>query len=469
MDLGVVGLHGVGDLLEHGRLARLGRRHDHPPLTLADGGDQVDDAGRHVGGVARDLEAHLLVGEQRRQVLEAGPLARFVGSQPADRVDAQQRRVLLVAAGRPAGALDVVALAQGEAPHLADRHVDVPRARKEAGRAQEAEALVAQIQEALHGHRLTLELHLLALALALQVALAPVPVPAPAPAPPPVPGLARPALESSRPPLAPVAVAAPLLLRVAGRRRRGRRGSPGPAPVGCGRGGARSRVLPRAGGVRRSGGGVRARRGRGRIGRLRRLVGRVAVGDSSDLRHLGLGGTRPAPSSTGLGLRFTCRRSVVARLPHVHAGGAEDGVDEVGLLRPGPRLQAHGVGDGVKLVTLLVLENRALELLLTAHRSPRLLRDRNLIRRWLEEIVSIHPAGVRSGIHPARRTLSLTAPGTRRACLQGWGSRYDQLKDEIKHSPGDGFRGVGQIGTHCEALTNLGDAPPVASTRTSSG
>ena len=49
----------------------------------------------------------LLVGEERGQVLEAGPVAGLVGVDARDRVDAQQGRVLLVVRGRPAGALDV--------------------------------------------------------------------------------------------------------------------------------------------------------------------------------------------------------------------------------------------------------------------------------------------------------------------------------------------------------------------------
>ena len=39
------------------------------PLPIGD--DEVDDPGRHVRRVARVLEVQLLVGEQRREVLEA--------------------------------------------------------------------------------------------------------------------------------------------------------------------------------------------------------------------------------------------------------------------------------------------------------------------------------------------------------------------------------------------------------------
>ena len=60
-------------------------------------------ARRHVGRVVGDLHAQLLIGEQRGQVFEARTTGRLVGRPAVDRIDAQQRRVLLVAtAGRDA-------------------------------------------------------------------------------------------------------------------------------------------------------------------------------------------------------------------------------------------------------------------------------------------------------------------------------------------------------------------------------
>ena len=113
------------------------------------GRDQVDDPRRHVGRVVGQLQLELLVGEQRREVLEAAPVAGLLGVLAVDRVDAQQRRVLLVAAGGPAGALEVVALAQAELADLLDRHVHVVLRRQVALHAEEAVALVAQVEEAL--------------------------------------------------------------------------------------------------------------------------------------------------------------------------------------------------------------------------------------------------------------------------------------------------------------------------------
>jgi hypothetical protein len=47
----------------------------------------------------------------------------------------------------------------------------------------------------------------------------------------------------------------------------------------------------------------------------------------------------------------------------------QDLIDYVGLLRPGGGFQRHGLGDGVELIALLALEDRALELL-SAHLLP---------------------------------------------------------------------------------------------------
>src|SRR5207248_7175791 len=128
---------------------------------------EIDDAGHHVVGVARHLEAQLLVGEQRRQVLEAWAGPSLVGRHAVDGVDAQQSRILLAAARRPAGAADVVALPQGEASHLAERDVYVLAAGEIAARTQEAVALVAQVEQALDRNGLALELRL-AIALVLR-------------------------------------------------------------------------------------------------------------------------------------------------------------------------------------------------------------------------------------------------------------------------------------------------------------
>src|SRR5581483_6004503 len=298
--------------------------------------DEVDDAGRHVGRVARHLEAELLVGEQRGEVLEPGPHARLVGRHAADRVDTQQGGVLLVVAGGTAGALDVVALAQGEAAHLADRDVDVAPARQVAVGAQEAESLVAQIEQA--GHRDGLALVLLLLPAALQVATA---------------------TASSTATTAALTVAA------------------APAPVAA---------------VARLGAEVLLALVLGLVLLLRRRRGRHVSGLDLDLGVLDFGsrlddgfdfGSVLGVVAVGLwsgagGPLLRGRVAVVVagrrRAGRRHAGGLEDLVDQVGLLGAAARLEAHRVGDGMEFVALLAFQYRAFELCLRAHAEPRLLR-----------------------------------------------------------------------------------------------
>ncbi len=157
MDLGVVGLDRLGDLLHDRGLARFRRGHDEASLTLADGRDQVHDPRRHVGRVTGHLERETLIGEQRGEVLEAGALLGLFGIDPVDGLDAEQGRVLLVPSGRAGGAGEAVTLAQRELPRLLDRDVDVVLAGKVALEAQEAVALVTEVEEALHLNRFALE------------------------------------------------------------------------------------------------------------------------------------------------------------------------------------------------------------------------------------------------------------------------------------------------------------------------
>ena len=76
-----------------------------------------------------------------------GAVARLVGIEPEIVSIRMQRRVLLVAARGTEGALEGVALAKGEVPRLADRDVDVLVGREVALAAQEAVALVAQVEK----------------------------------------------------------------------------------------------------------------------------------------------------------------------------------------------------------------------------------------------------------------------------------------------------------------------------------
>ena len=98
-------------------------------------------------GSSGGLEAQLLVREQRSEVLELGTQPRLLGILAVHQVDAEQRGVALVAAGRAAGAREVVALAEAELPRLLDRDVHVVAARQVAVDAKEPVALVAQVEQ----------------------------------------------------------------------------------------------------------------------------------------------------------------------------------------------------------------------------------------------------------------------------------------------------------------------------------
>ena len=156
--LGVVALDRVDELLEDRGLARLRRRHDEAALALADRRDQVDDPAGHLAAARRAARGAASIGEQRREVLEPRAVAGVVGRQAVDVVDPQQRGVLLVARLRARRAGDEVALAQREAPHLRRRHVDVLLRGQVAVAAEEAVALVAEVEQALHLDRLALVL-----------------------------------------------------------------------------------------------------------------------------------------------------------------------------------------------------------------------------------------------------------------------------------------------------------------------
>ena len=146
--LGVVALDRVHDLLDDRRLARLRRRHDHAALALADRRDEIDDAAGDLARVVGELEPQPRVGEQRREVFEARRGARASSMRDVvDEVDAHERRVLLAARRRAGRALDVVALAQTEAAHLRRGDVRVVAAGEVSRRAQEAVALVAQVEQ----------------------------------------------------------------------------------------------------------------------------------------------------------------------------------------------------------------------------------------------------------------------------------------------------------------------------------
>ena len=84
----------------------------------------------------------------RGQVAEDRAGARRLGVDAVDRVDPEHPPVLLRLARRADGAGDAIADAQPEAAHLAGADVDVVGAGQQAVAAQEAEALVDDVEDA---------------------------------------------------------------------------------------------------------------------------------------------------------------------------------------------------------------------------------------------------------------------------------------------------------------------------------
>ncbi len=250
----------------------------------------------------------------------------------------------------------MIALAQAELAHLLHRHVDVVLARQVTLDAQEAVALVTQVEQALDLDGLPLPV-LLGLALPTGI---PVPVPITIAAPAAAPAIARLAIVTTL--LAAVAATAvaataalPALLLA-----RGCLGARCPGALAVRRarltrvgvGGGLSRLLRR---------GLRCRLG------LTGPVGLVGV------LHLG----RPALRSRFGILAVSCLRlpgrpravagrlrgAVGSRSTGTAGGDLQDHVDDLGLAGSRTRLRAERGGDGLELVAVFALERRTLQLL----------------------------------------------------------------------------------------------------------
>ncbi len=121
---------------------------DQAALALADRSREVDDPRGHGAGLALETEAVVRV--DRRQVLEVPAAARLFRRFAVDAVDLQQRRVLLGLLRRAHLALDHVAAAKLEAADLRHGRVHVLVAGQVARGADEAVALVKNVEDAHH-------------------------------------------------------------------------------------------------------------------------------------------------------------------------------------------------------------------------------------------------------------------------------------------------------------------------------
>ena len=133
IDLGVVGCDSVSDILQQDGLTRLGLCDDETTLPLTDRCEEVDDTHSdlvlHTRIVGR-LEAELLIGEDRREVVEGDTVTHLRGGTPIDTCDAIEGEVLIAILWRTDEALDEVTWAQAPLLDLIGREVDIVRRRE---------------------------------------------------------------------------------------------------------------------------------------------------------------------------------------------------------------------------------------------------------------------------------------------------------------------------------------------------
>ncbi len=141
---------GMGDILQHHRLAGARRRHDQGALALAERRDQVDDAGGQVLARLFDLEAQALIGIKRGQIVEIDAVTDIVRRLEIDGVDLQQREIALAILGRADLAFHRVAGTQAEAAHLAGGDIDIVRTRQviRFRRSQETKSILQDLKNA---------------------------------------------------------------------------------------------------------------------------------------------------------------------------------------------------------------------------------------------------------------------------------------------------------------------------------
>ena len=138
----------VGDLLEHGGLASLGRRDDQAALSQPDGSEEVDHAGGDFAGGG--LEHDLIFREDGGEVLEDRAVASVdsVSLEVVDLLHADEAEVALALLGGPDLSRDGVPGAQAEAADLRLGDVDVAVGAMRGDLTEEAVALVHDLEDA---------------------------------------------------------------------------------------------------------------------------------------------------------------------------------------------------------------------------------------------------------------------------------------------------------------------------------
>src|SRR5699024_7568679 len=162
----------VGDVLQHRGLTGLRRGDDQRALSLPDRHDQVDHPGRQ--DVLLGLQTQPLVGVQRGELSEVGPVTGLVHRAAVDRVESGERvelltvlpatattaAAVLTVARHADGAGDRVTAAQAVATDHVHRDVDVVGAREVTGRPHER-VVVQDVQDPRDGLQDVILPHLL--------------------------------------------------------------------------------------------------------------------------------------------------------------------------------------------------------------------------------------------------------------------------------------------------------------------
>ena len=139
----------VRDLLEQNRFPGARRRDDEPALPFSDRRQEVHDPRRHV--IAAELEPQLLLGIERREVVEKNLVLGDFGALEIDRLHPKQGEVPLPVLGRAHLARDRVARAKVESFDLRGGDINVIRTWQVVvvGRAEEAVALGEDLEDPL--------------------------------------------------------------------------------------------------------------------------------------------------------------------------------------------------------------------------------------------------------------------------------------------------------------------------------
>ena len=127
--IGVISRDGVRDGLHQNRLTGLGAGNDQTALALADRGDDVDQAPRHVLFAAHiAFQTQRFGREKRREIFKEHAVLELLGRKTVHRIDFYEREVAFVVLGRADFAFDRVTGVKVEAADLRGRNVDVVRA-----------------------------------------------------------------------------------------------------------------------------------------------------------------------------------------------------------------------------------------------------------------------------------------------------------------------------------------------------